>query len=411
MKRLASAYHIFVFILLMEAGLPIWREIQGYSIDSIEGDPIYRNVLLVAYLLPIIPLLLAPHKILNIVKKKPLVWLMILLATVSILWSSMPTVSFRRAGAIILITLYATSLYTQYTFEEFLNLLGKALLIIAFSSVLLALVKPELGRMLAANKESWRGVFGHKNGLGFISAISILVFGNLYHLYRKNFRRKIIWMIGIALSALCLVKSNSLTGMLVFFVLVAVLFILKIAHSWNKVFLVFLIFFLIVFGTIGALIFQNSNLILSAMGKDVTLSGRITLWRTLIPMGLKRFLGYGYSAFWLGWNGPSARIWSIFWWHPYHSHNGFIDMWLELGWLGLLSSFILLFGNLFGNLWGAIIGDQEKRFWFLLFLCLLVVNFSESVIMRVNSIYWVLIVFAYFSFQKEKSPAQVTAAS
>lgn len=403
MKRLSAFFHICILILLMGAGLGLLREVQGQSLDVVEGDSTFRNFMLAAYLVSITPLLLKPLKTVNIVLKKPLIWILILLATVSVLWSTVPKLSFRRAGAIILLTLYAIALYKRYSFQEFLNLLGKALMILMVSSVLLALFKPGWGRMFLSGKDSWRGVFVHKNTLGLNSMIAILVFISLIQFDWKSVRKRLVWIIGLILSTVCLVKSSSLTSMLISFILVMGFLTLRIARSWNKVFLVFVIFSLMIFGSIGALIVQNSRVILNALGRDITLTGRIPLWETLIPVGMERFLGYGYDAFWLGWDGPSAKVWSSIWWQPTHSHNGFIDIWLELGWVGLILSSILLFKNLLGNLWSAILGDKEKKFWFLLFLCMVILNFSESILMGVNSIYWVLIVFGHYSFQTKKN--------
>jgi O-antigen ligase len=73
------------------------------------------------------------------------------------------------------------------------------------------------------------------------------------------------------------------------------------------------------------------------LGRDPTLSGRTLIWGLVWPSLLKRpILGYGYDAFWLGLKGESAHIESVLGWVIPHSHNGFLDLGLNLGAVGLV---------------------------------------------------------------------------
>ena len=66
----------------------------------------------------------------------------------------------------------------------------------------------------------------------------------------------------------------------------------------------------------------------SALGRDATLTGRTEIWRGLLPDVMRKpFLGYGFSGFW-----SSERIAE----HQIgEAHNGYLDMWLQLGAVGL----------------------------------------------------------------------------
>jgi O-antigen ligase len=46
-------------------------------------------------------------------------------------------------------------------------------------------------------------------------------------------------------------------------------------------------------------------------------------------------IGVGFESFWLG--SRVYALWEKYWWHPNQAHNGYFEMYLNLGLLGLLS--------------------------------------------------------------------------
>ena len=91
---------------------------------------------------------------------------------------------------------------------------------------------------------------------------------------------------------------------------------------------------------------SNYGLLLNSFNRDETLTGRIPLWAGVLEMiAQKPWLGYGYGAFWTG-NGPSAIVWLIAGWKAPHAHNNLLDIWLQVGLLGLVPFLISLFRNI-----------------------------------------------------------------
>jgi O-antigen ligase len=128
------------------------------------------------------------------------------------------------------------------------------------------------------------------------------------------------------------------------------------------------------------------------MGKDVTLTGRTGLWSVVVDSIAQRpWLGHGYNAFWLGWEGESARVWAVLPWHAAHAHNGVLDLGLELGLVGIAlftSSLVLAATRA-----TAVIRRTSTMYglWPLAYVVfIVVVNFSESTILVRNSIFWML---------------------
>jgi len=140
-------------------------------------------------------------------------------------------------------------------------------------------------------------------------------------------------------------------------------------------------------------LFFDVNQALSLLDKDISLSGRTDIWPLVWHKFLAHpFLGYGYSAFWLGQNGrQSAYIWSILHWPVPHSHNGFLDVLADLGlagftlfWLGYVMCFrqALKCARLSKSLIGL--------FPLVYFSFVIVFNISEGSILKQESLIWVL---------------------
>jgi exopolysaccharide production protein ExoQ len=82
---------------------------------------------------------------------------------------------------------------------------------------------------------------------------------------------------------------------------------------------------------------------LEEMGKDATLTGRTEIWRLVLNMSGSPIFGTGFESFWLG--TRADRMWNLYYFHPTQAHNGYIEVYLELGWIGvLLLSAILIAG-------------------------------------------------------------------
>jgi len=93
----------------------------------------------------------------------------------------------------------------------------------------------------------------------------------------------------------------------------------------------FVVFFLV----------SGSSDVAGALGRQSNLSGRTDIWAALIPTVPDPLIGAGFESYWIG---PKPAIaWATLsragWWHPEllvtEAHNGYIEMYLNLGWLGV----------------------------------------------------------------------------
>lgn len=84
----------------------------------------------------------------------------------------------------------------------------------------------------------------------------------------------------------------------------------------------------------------------SALGRDPNLTGRTDIWNAVIPLVPSRVVGAGFESFWLSVDYRALARALPHWRHPEglnSSHNGYIEVYLNLGWVGLSLVMLLLF--------------------------------------------------------------------
>jgi len=71
------------------------------------------------------------------------------------------------------------------------------------------------------------------------------------------------------------------------------------------------------------------------VGRNPTLTGRTDLWKQCLEIEGNPLVGTGFESFWLGWR--IQRIWDqnlgI---RLNEAHNGYLELYLQLGWCGVL---------------------------------------------------------------------------
>jgi O-antigen ligase len=322
--------------------------------------------------------------------------LFVLLALASTLWSGYEKTLIR---AIILSATCLFSIYfaLRYTIKEQLILVSKCFLIILILSLIFVVLLPKYGIMGGIHAGAWRGVFNHKNFLGKMMIISDIVF---ILLQMNKDQRCWTTYFGIFASTILLIMSRSSSSLGNFISLLLVLLVLR-TWRWQ---------FEIMIPAVSATLFlgisfkiwyeENAAVIFDSLGKDASLSGRTDIWYLLYDIGLRKlWLGYGYESFWRGFDGPSAEVWYAYDWHPPHAHNGFLELFLSLGLVGL-TIFMLSF---LSSLWQSFITlryltTESEGFWPAISLIFLILsNLTESGLMLENSIYTVMYISLSYS--------------
>ncbi|MGB7441957.1 MAG: O-antigen ligase [Coleofasciculaceae cyanobacterium] len=322
-----------------------------------------------------------------------LLWFFLGIVLFSIFWSDAPSITFRQSFALFGTTLFGLYLATRYSMREQLQLLALVLGIAAFLSLVFAVALPAYGLQ---GGQSWQGIYHHKNILGRMMILSSVVFALMVNVNQE--RRWLPWA-GFGLSSILLVLSNSKTALALYLILLALLPLYRALRLYYKLAVPAVIACILTGGGVSLVILSSLESVLDSAGKDLTLSGRTGLWGLVIDMIEKRpWLGYGYGGFWRGWDGASAYVWSVEWWYPLHSHNGYLDLWLDLGFVGILAyalSFLLVMRR--AIVWVRLTKTPEYLLPLSYLTFLFLYNLTESVILHQNTIFWILYVAFVFS--------------
>ena len=81
--------------------------------------------------------------------------------------------------------------------------------------------------------------------------------------------------------------------------------------------------------------FDITGSVLRSIGRDATLTGRTEVWDAVIALAPHPFVGAGFQSFWLG--DRLQAMWAKFpVFRPNQAHNGYIEIYLNLGLIGLV---------------------------------------------------------------------------
>jgi O-antigen ligase len=330
------------------------------------------------------------ERVAELVRGNRFLFALIGLALLSGAWSAVPGSTEWKAVAVLLTTVLGVYLATSFSVSELAVVLSWTLLALLAGSILFAKFAPGYG-LDHIRGDAWRGLFTTKNELGRIAVLSAAVW--LVRLLTGSGRR-FVAVAGLGISLYTLDKSGSKTGLLVIGLLAVFLAALPAlrAHSSIAIPAAFAL------GIAGVLSFPSiaahSDSVLNSVGGDSTLTGRSAIWAAVWTMiKAHPWLGYGFGAFWRGFDGPSGQVWATIGATPPHSHNGALDLWLDLGFAGI----VLAAGSLLvagARAARALRGEWsiESVFPAVMIVFLLLFNLTESSFLKQHSMFWVLYV-------------------
>jgi exopolysaccharide production protein ExoQ len=403
-KYLQVAERWFViFSLIFYSSGPLPLILSGGAGQGIDEEALSnidytlpQSIFFVTYIISLFLLILRWKKGLYTLSKAPTIWLLMVIALISVIWSFNPQLTRPRSIALAGTSLFGLYIASRFSIREQLNLLGWSCGIIVVMSFLFAIIVPSYGTMASGiHAGAWRGIYVHKNVLGKIMGLSGIVFV-LLSLDTKQRRYPLV---GLGLSFCLLLLSKSSSATINFLTAIATIPLYNTLR-WRYYFMVpTIIAAVILGGGLSLWLNENSAALLGSIGKDPTLTGRTEMWPYIMEMIWKQpWLGYGYSAFWNDWDSPGAYVWYAARWTPPNSHNGFLDLWLDFGLVGLI---IFVLGFLQTSLRGLQSIRVDKywaSFWGLLYLTYLMLgNLTESSLVARNDIFWLLYINLSFS--------------
>ena len=391
LKRTAErAFAVLVLLLFTSALIPLLYAHGGTitAADESQGDPKVQVVWAIIYLITFLLLATRWKYAVQVAARGKVLWVLVGIALASVLWSDLPGTTLRQSVALIGTTAFGVYLAARYEIGEQQRLVAWALAIAAVLSLAFALALPTYGASSGVDVPGWRGVYSQKNQLGSTMALSTLVF-----LFLVLTSRKRRWIAGacLLLSFGLVILSKSMSALVVCTVLLA-LFPVYSVLRWRITLAVPLLTgtWLLVGGVVFWIL-SHAEAILGTLGRNATLTGRTGVWALVLAMIRERpWLGYGYGGFWASGKGAYFSF-ALNGFEPTSAHNGFLDLWLQLGLLGVaVFVFTFLLALLRAAAW-AHLSKSTESLWPLMYLTfMLLYSITESSIMNRNDIFWAL---------------------
>lgn len=315
-----------------------------------------------------------------------------LIACLSAIWSIAPALSFNHGVQLLMTTLVAFLLCIQLRLDQFIAVFFCAMLAAALITLASQILTPDI-----YGDAGWRGSFPHKNIMG--AAMSLLVITACCLFLQGRWR--VVSLVAIGLGLFLLTKSKSAAATLS---LVMVLAPLPFAYAFMRgraAFTVSVGIALVIsaaaalglYISIIALGIDPIDIILSAVGKERTLTGRTVLWDMAEEAIEQRpWLGFGYKAYWTHLPVDMLELLSVIG-GIFHFHNNYLDVAVAFGFMGPI---LLALGILTGfvrSLHMLLTGTEPIHIWpFLIVIMVIILTFVENLLVWNHSIWQVLFV-------------------
>lgn len=387
--------------------------ISGLIAPTNPLDSVRQTLIYVGHSLTLILIAILWRKVFAIVIKEKLLWILIGTICASVIWSDLPMVTLERILPLLRVTIFGIYFAARFTIKEQLNLLAWAFGLAALLSLIVCVAVPSYGvvgaGLIVGQEElvhsgAWRGIYNHKTFLGSIMSLGslILLFCGLDKLQYRH-----PWTIFSAflISTFVLLRSTTIAAVFIFLISVLLVLFFQLERKRFDLFITLFLGFSLVGSLLVTVIVSNAENIFNSFGRDATISGRTLIWPLLINKIQERpWLGYGYDTFWKGgWEGEVADIWRalIAGFEPPHAHNGFLEICLDIGFVGLAIFVVwFVFSCLRSLVWLHQNQTIEGIAPIILLIHILLLSLTESYFMRGN-IYWLIYVTMTLSIYRK----------
>lgn len=386
----------FRFALALEAGLAVFLIFMFSSAlfslvfgGDEEGSPVLRLIWPPVYLLTLILVLMRPVPVLGLMVRA---WPLVILAAlpmVSAFWSLDAGLSLRRGLGVLMPAVFGLWLASRYSWTDLIRLLALSLGVLAVGSLIMAVAFPAYGVMSEVHPGAWAGLWEQKNRLGAVMAIATM--GGMAAALTTPYRREVrYWGALVILAVFLVLMSTSRTALMACMIGFGgplMIYCARQGFIWAA---------LAVFsGLLGVfaltlVIAIGPGVILEALGRDPTLTGRTDIWAGLIRAVADRpWTGFGWGVFWLQEEGPVHWVRQATQWEVPSAHNSWLEIALGLGVPGAALAFGVYLMGLGASLKRLFSGVET--YWALPGMAIWgLTSMSESVFMTTNGFTWML---------------------
>jgi O-antigen ligase len=385
-----------------------WLHMQGPASGAryLDGNPLDRAILATLMAMGLFVLLRRQRQTIALLRTNAPILLYFAYCAVSSAWSEYPDVAFKRwfrgFGDVIMVLVILTE-------PDWVDGLKRVFARVAYLllplSVLLIRYFPALGRGYSISGEGtfWTGVATDKNGLGMIC----LVFGlgvvwRFIDTYRSqdNPRRKKQLLVGwilIATTLYLLWESNSMTSIACFAMAGGLMIA---ADRWQlarkPAVVTMLVATAVAFSAF--VLFGGASSVLALLGRNPTLTGRTEIWSVVLPFARNPLLGTGYESFWLGERLDRIQTQTVY--GINEAHNGYLEIYLNLGWIGISFLALVIATGYTKVIRGLKQDTHTGKLRLAYFVVGLIYNFTEAGFKMMNPI-WMFFILSIMAISQE----------
>jgi len=329
------------------------------------------------------------------------VWILLffLFAAISSLWADDPFVSLKRwvkgFGNLVMALIIVTEQRPDEALGFVLRRLGFVLLPL---SVLFIKYYPELGRGYHMGMPMFSGATYGKNALGQLCLIIGIYF--FWELILRHWKPVVpsgkqlhysVHVMILPMTAWLLYMANSATALSCMIIAVCFLLVVRLPAMVRKPRRIFSLGLVcvVVFALLESL-FHIKKAIILMLGRRPDLTDRDIIWKLVLSMQDNPLLGAGYESFWTG--ERLIKIWQHLRVQIIQAHNGYIELYLNLGIVGL----VLLICSIISGL-GKVRKDLETEYAYAvlkitLIVIILVYNYTEAMFVPVSNLFVLLFI-------------------
>ncbi|MGE5699522.1 MAG: O-antigen ligase family protein [Deltaproteobacteria bacterium] len=376
----------------------------------LEGSPLDRDIYIALIVAGIVALLFRKVRWTEIIRKN--IWFLLLFAymAASIFWSEFQDVAMKRFFKLFGSMVMALIVVTEPDPLEAMATVVKRVLLVHLP---LSIITIKYFRTIGVewskdgNYAMWTGLTVHKNLLGQVCMTSGILF--VWDMLR-NRKNKTTLMVGAAYLLMTVYLMNgpgyskSTTSMFVLLFGIATLAIVHLTRSNPKLLVKYVtgcfaasILLYVIFNlAVGAFTYKESLMraTVEASGRDMTFTGRTQLWSDMIDIAsVHPVKGVGYGSFWIG--DLANDLWEKHPWKPRQGHNGYLDVYVELGFIGLfLLAAVIVSG--YNDIKNAFpVNFEYGKFRFVFLTMIVVHNLMETSFLRgVHNIWFLFLIVA-----------------
>jgi exopolysaccharide production protein ExoQ len=384
-------------------------EARTQNFNYLEGNPTERVFLIVLIVAGLTVLYRRRRRFSLPFRGNVAMYLFYIFALLSVGWADYQGVSIKRwirgIGDIIMVLVVLTEDDEKEAIERVLR--RTAIVLIPLSVIFVKYFRHYGVVFLRGSSPMWVGVSTHKNNLALLCAFSALLL--IWRILKKWPRPDLFDALLLLMALYLLQGTSSATSYIVVLLGIAVLTLEAMTRGNPKRLngmIVGCLLLLLVFNglMVSASAVSASNLLFKAVGRNRTFTDRVPLWQDLIKIGGRNPVGgAGFGGFWLG---SLTGLWARHTWRPTNGHNGYVDVFLDLGVVGLVIMGFLIVRT-YVKARDSIEDEWGIRRLLLAFVVMILVhNVTESSLAMPTNYLWLLFLMAAITVARKAGPPE-----